>query len=317
MSRVTPLVLVAAAVALLDCAKRDQNVHHGPQPPAPPSSGAAPAVSQGTLIPGTGVTMTLPADVVHPPVGTMMSDPKWEVNVSISTSTMPRNVAPVAAHEWRGRHPGPIENVALGTLDGMLGRRPGGDGEQMWALLIQAEDRQVDVELRDRRKDPAQFEALRRHLLSVRWEPSKVDAEEAFGVTPGAIAGLELDKGSAGQLYYRSRGKAGPRVIVTLTGGALPLVGTLDGPTCRERLGGQAALLAAPGTTVKPPQPMPDGLDGCDVDVSRQGGERVYLAFVVGPTGGFVLLSGSAPETSFTQWRPRFRAAATGLRSAR
>jgi hypothetical protein len=309
-SGVASLALLATGISLPGCTpKRDPNAH---------DAAAAVVSPEGTLIPGTGVTMSLPPDVARAPVGTMMSDPKWEVNVSISTSTLPSGVATLAMQQWRARHPGEIETVTLGTLDGTLSRRPGSDGnESQWALLVQAEDRQLEIELRDRRTDPPRFEALRRHLLSVRWDPSKVDAEKAFGVTPGAIEGLALDEGSAGQLSYRTRGKPGPRVSLTLTGGSLPLVGTLDEATCRERLGGQAGMLAAPGSTVKPPQPMPKGLAGCDVDLSGEGGERLYLAFVVGPTGGFVLLSGSAPEASFAEWRPRFRAAATGLRSVR
>lgn len=263
------------------------------------------------------MTMILPPGVTLPPVGTNLSDPKWEVTVSISTGTMPNGVATVAAGQWRERNRGQIETIALGGLKGTLSRRPHSDGnEGIWALLIQADERQVEVEVRDRRNEPTLFVALRRHALSVRWEPSKIDAEKAFGATPGPIEGMRLDNGSAGQLFYRPLGKPGSRVQLSLTGGSLPLVGKLDETMCRERLAGQAAKVAAKDATLKDPQPLPT-VSGCDVDVDVGAGDRLYLAFIVGPSGGFVLVSGRAPETSYKEWRPRFRAAATGLRSTR
>lgn len=325
-----------AALCVFSCARREPPHPIEASPPHSSVRAEAARTGEGIVVPGTGVTMKLPPGVTLAPVGTMMSDPKWEVSVSVVTARATSSLAPVLTKLWRTQHPGEMQTVTIGEHSGTLSRHPreGSDeSEGRWSLLVMAEEVQLDIELRDRRNDPSAFEALRQFLSSVKWDPSKVDAEQSFGATPGAIEGMTLEKTSAGQLLYRPTGKPGSGVELVLTGGSLPTLGQLDVALCREKLRATAEQsLARPAAfeaiapdastspaalTVGDPVSIP-GLIGCELDARGRDGRRHYMAFLqFGSPGVFVLVNGEAPSASYDEWRPRFRGAALHLRSLR
>ena len=163
-----------------------------------------------TVVPGTGVSLALPEDVVISPLGTMFANKDASILISVTTGPSANN--PLERGVFKQAFSPSVEKFHNATLDGTLlhrTRKLDGGGWDGWVLVVVRGDRLLVVQVgyqgtRDESLDP-----LRKVLDTVSWDERTLDPEAAFGLQVNP-PGLQLEQGATGGLAYSVDGGPSP-----------------------------------------------------------------------------------------------------------
>lgn len=218
--------------------------------------------------------------------------------------------------DWQKLYPVPPTPIRIGPHEGELWNRRrdrDGGGYDAWVMWVASGAHGLLVMMTDKGHDGRRFEQLRASMQTVLWEPEVVDAENAFGASPGVVPGMQPERTFAGPLMYRSDDPQQPNVTLSFTAWPVDLPDRPD--ACSSVLRTQSIRMGQVYGTV---QVVDAGaLRGCEVEETLPDGKSLYNAAVAWPHGGTVIASGVAPTASFTAWRPRFSDAVRALRATR
>jgi hypothetical protein len=173
--------------------------------------GAKPASKSGaTVIPGIGVTMTLPEGVTIAPIGTnYMSDAK-DIFMAVSVGPSYRNAETMTSA--RALYPDPAEPFQSSSLNGVLYKRTraasGGTWDGWWLEVIRG-DRVLDLKISYSGSRPEEFQDLKKYLLTASWNDKTLDPEIAFGLKL-KIPDMQVVRAGAGALMYNQDGLPHP-----------------------------------------------------------------------------------------------------------
>jgi hypothetical protein len=315
--------VIALSFAMLASCEKRESVSGSPPPPpsvhvaspGPLPSASTPAPATGTPtgervdVEGAGASIVAPPGVEQLEVGTALVDESGELSIVFV-------VNPLSTHEQRERrlalgYPGAEEVVRIGGRQATLRHRTRSlhqTGDDGWLLTVRG-DPALTVIAGYQGEDPERWRSLRAHLLTIEWDPGSIDPEIAFGMTPGKVAGMRLEKNHVGGLLYRAEPPDAESVELAFL--TFPVV-LPEGPeACFEILRGSSIRQAKVGT----PSAMKttDGLAGCELTGEADDEMATYWSGLRAD-GGFIVAIGKAPKATFASWHPRFAAAVRALR---
>jgi hypothetical protein len=244
-------------------------------------------------------------------IGTVFRDDLGQIMMTVLA--MPAGQPRMAEALMEATFPGGPETVKLGELTGILRHRRrdrDGGGYDGFYLTVTAGARVLMVTVADAGEPSARWETFRPNLMSIRWNPSEVDAETAAGFSAGPIEGMRLRHDIAGPLSYEVDGSD----KVTFDAWGLPPALRSDGEACFSALRKATERHA----TVGVPQRIDEReLAGCEIDTLDEAGNAFYEAIVSIRQRGTVMISARAPAGSNSLWRPRFAKATRSVHGTR
>jgi hypothetical protein len=272
---------------------------------APPE----PALDEARVhVPGTGVTFVAPVGVHLAPVGSMLTDAAGEILVSVTIG--PAGNSPERAESWLAMYPSAPESVSIGAFSGRLRYRTrdrDGGTSDGWALVLCDTESCLLFTISDSGREHERWRRWRRNALSVDWRPAEIDPELALGVTLGSVPGMRVDSAVAGLLSYRADVKG---VHLTVLG--IPRSLSDEPEVCVSSLRAVSEQVEFSAPVAIPRSKL--GFHGCEMVTKGGTAKGEYWAAVGTPTGGVLMVSGDAPASVFSTWRPRFEAAVRTLR---
>jgi hypothetical protein len=175
------------------------------------------SAQERTVIPGTGVTMTLPEGVTVSPLGTTFSDADREVTVSVVVGPSSKDMRESVAFPDAG------EPFRTSTITGEIYKRARSEGHGAWdgwLLKVSRGGKSLDVLISYTGPERGRFQELKTYLSTVSWNDAAVDPEISFGLKMN-VSGLRLIPDVAGALGYSADGKPSqhePSMYVTAVG---------------------------------------------------------------------------------------------------
>jgi len=163
-------------------------------------------VSSKTSIPGTGVTMELPDDVVLAPFGTTSTNASRQIVLAVVSGSAEHDLAKNATQ--RALYPDPSETFHNASLTGTLysrSRNTDGGNWDGWWLNVEKGNNVLAVMISYSGNAPGKLEELKKYLSTLTWDGTLGDPEIAFGLKLD-VQGMKLAHSGVGALLYTTDG---------------------------------------------------------------------------------------------------------------
>lgn len=160
---------------------------------------------------GTGVTIDVPSALSPMKTGSMIIDDTGETVIAFSGGKSKINLEIDPA--WRSLYKNPPEKIDTKYIQGNLYKRTRvSDGGKWdgWFLSVPRGEKSLIVMVSYTGTSPENFERIRRHLLTIRWDDENISSEQAMGIHLN-IRGLTVVPSLFGALTYNETGSFGEK----------------------------------------------------------------------------------------------------------
>jgi hypothetical protein len=269
-----------------------------------------------TMVPGTGVTISVPASFSLAPVGPSFVEPSGQTFIQILIGR--KEHATEKGQYFHSLYPvGPIK-IENGTTHGRLYKRTraeNGGGWDGWSYNVIGSESALTIAVMYTGADKGWFESFEHIFQSVTWDESKLDSEVSFGAA-FSVPGLRVVPRQSGGILYTPNGEPGtpsPSLLIQ----ALPIppskAGTVFPSACESAI--KKVFIGEPSTGVQMFEG--NGISGCDAWSTSSSAKMVYTVLFRTSDGGVLSGIGAMPVETAEQLRLAFRKAVTEIRRVR
>lgn len=257
-------------------------------------------------VPGTGVSLSLPADMELAALGPIFVDPEQDIRVVVLITSSERAAATAPGDAERFPHeldrPLPLEGRIAGRVRWRTREHDGGSFDG-WQLRAERGGRTLSINALYTGDAEDEFRSLLGVLASVEWLPGREDNRAAMGVAFPPVAGLyPLDDAVGALAFAENPGadQSGAQLFLTVPGQRIP-ADTFDE--------GCAGLLAEEGQRAADHEPLrTEHFRGCTgtAPSPTDPGRAQYRAALRAEDGSILVAIGDVESTGMSAWRPRF-----------
>ncbi len=258
--------------------------------------------------PGTGLNLEVPSGLSQTKAGTALIDESGETIIVFSGGETKSNLE--THPTWRMLYKNPPEKIETKFIKGNLYKRTrASDGGKWdgWFFSISRGKKNLVALASYTGNSRQTFERIRETLLTIRWDDSNVQSEEAMGVRLNP-EGMRVVSNAFGALSYNPQGyigATGPSIIVQLMPVASSKVNNIFPAGCETVLNG--AFPAGIHEALKFRQRA--GIELCETWSSQASSEMRYVSLVKLPNGALLMLMGTSPQAQFNDFLPKVRRA--------
>ena len=265
-----------------------------------------------TSFPASGLSIDAPPGLSQTKAGTALIDEAGETIILFSGGVTKSSLE--TDPTWRMVYRNPPEKIDTKDIQGNLYKRTRvNDGGKWdgWFLSVSRGEKSFVALASYTGNSQDAFERIRKSLLTIRWDDSKVKSEEAMGVHINP-EGLQVVPNVFGGLSYNGPGRvgaAGPSIHVQL----MPIASSKTDqvfPTGCDAVFNEAF---AGSPHEGPIFRQRAGIESCEAWSTQPSNEMRYVSLVKLPSGALLILMGTSSKDQFNDFLPKVRRAAYEL----
>lgn len=275
------------------------------------------AADVAVKVPGTGVSMSLPASMQRGPLGAYYMEPSGQTIVQILVGRKEHGVE--EAPLFGRMYPTGPRRIDLGQTQARLYKRTraeNGGGWDGWSYNVSGRESALNVSVMYTGSDAEWFDSFEQLLETVRWDERELDSERSFQAHI-SVPGLQLVQRQVGGLRFTADGSPDAGGVPSLGVQAMPVTAAQAGQLFPAICATGIANAFEPGKYSGPHRFESEGIAGCDGWASVEDEKMVYIVILRTADGAILSAIGNLAPKNFEATRDSFRAALLQMKRLR